>query len=137
MTLTDRQLAIVLAALRLQQGQPGAEYRDLATLCPEHFDGLDDRSPVTAEEIDALCEELNGPQEPESVGEIMWREGWSTSTVLDMAVDFIDSRDYAYDFRAYLERQAKRDRRPAICPNCRQHRAQHKSLGACDDCASK
>lgn len=55
--LTLRQLSTILAALRYWQAEiedgdiPGSQY-DIATNC-------DDFEPLTADEIDDLCEELN------------------------------------------------------------------------------
>lgn len=54
----ERELAITLAALRLLQANHGGELGDLVN--GQHFDGVADRSAVTMEEIDRLCERLNG-----------------------------------------------------------------------------
>ena len=51
MTLTDRELATVLAALRM------AQILSLARLAPDYF--TEDTPPLTFEEIDDLCERLN------------------------------------------------------------------------------
>jgi hypothetical protein len=52
--LTEQQLATVLAALRLFQIQ--AEKLNMAQIFPDHFAEI---SPLSPEEIDQLCEELN------------------------------------------------------------------------------
>lgn len=54
--LTGRELATVLAALSYWQ-QDLAENQDEGPICPDHFD--DKITPLTAEEIDDLCERLN------------------------------------------------------------------------------
>lgn len=54
LVLTDRQLATVLAALRYWQ-QDMIEDPDTEIISP-HFE---DHEPLTAGEIDDLCEELN------------------------------------------------------------------------------
>jgi hypothetical protein len=55
MQLSDRELATVLAALRYWQDEmrPG----DVPLCYPEHFE---DVTPLTTDEIDSLCERLNG-----------------------------------------------------------------------------
>ena len=54
--VTDRELATLLAALRTWQGTV-AEKHAQELVSPSHFeDGI---SPLTAEEIDELCERLN------------------------------------------------------------------------------
>jgi hypothetical protein len=53
--LTERELATVLAALRYWQ-QDLAENDD-GPISPEHFHGT--ITPLTVEEIDALCEHFN------------------------------------------------------------------------------
>jgi hypothetical protein len=53
--LTERELATVLAALRYWQ-QDLAENDD-GPISPEHFNGT--ITPLTVEEIDALCEHFN------------------------------------------------------------------------------
>ena len=55
--LTDRELATVLAALRYWQ-QDLAQNEDEGPICPDHFDEV--ITPLSVEEIDALCERLNG-----------------------------------------------------------------------------
>jgi hypothetical protein len=54
--MSDRELATVLAALRYWQ-QDLAENEDDGPICQEHFDKV---TPLTVEEIDELCERLNG-----------------------------------------------------------------------------
>ena len=54
--LTDRELATVLAALRYWQ-QDLADNDD-GPICPDHF--TDTITPLTVDEIDDLCERLNG-----------------------------------------------------------------------------
>ena len=58
LNVNDRELATILAALRLWQEQdaPPARQLDIATDCGE----LD---PLDADEIDALCESINGDGE--------------------------------------------------------------------------
>ena len=53
---TERELATVLAALRYWQ-QDLAENDDEGPISPEHF--TDRVTPLSVEEIDALCERLN------------------------------------------------------------------------------
>ncbi len=55
MTLTDRETATVLAALRLWQEQLIQD--GTASLSPDHFG--EGGTPLTVEEIDVLCERLN------------------------------------------------------------------------------
>jgi hypothetical protein len=58
-TLTDRELATVLAALRYWQ-QNLANHESESPLVAEHFDDVN--TPLTVAEIDDLCERLNcGP----------------------------------------------------------------------------
>jgi DNA-binding Xre family transcriptional regulator len=60
--LSKRELATVLAALRMFQEELTASFK-LRGWNPEHFAEF---APLTSEEIDALCERLNcGPREPE------------------------------------------------------------------------
>jgi hypothetical protein len=55
-SLTDHEMATVLAALRYWQ-QDLAENEDARPMIPDHFEeGI---SPLTVEEIDDLCEKLN------------------------------------------------------------------------------
>ena len=54
--LNDRELATVLAALRYWQ-QNLANNQDQGPISPDHFD--DKITPLTVDEIDALCERLN------------------------------------------------------------------------------
>jgi hypothetical protein len=51
-----RELATVLAALRYWQ-QDLADNQDAGPISPVHFD--DEATPLTVDEIDALCERLN------------------------------------------------------------------------------
>ena len=53
MNLSDREMATVLAALRYWQDEMGCHGR---AAYPEHFE---ETEPLTAPEIDALCERLN------------------------------------------------------------------------------
>jgi hypothetical protein len=55
--VTDRELATLLAALRTWQRTVAEEKQAQELVSPSHFeDGI---SPLTAEEIDELCERLN------------------------------------------------------------------------------
>ena len=54
--LSERELATVLAALRYWQQDLVANDED--PISPDHFDQV---TPLTADEIDDLCERLNGP----------------------------------------------------------------------------
>ena len=58
--LSNRELATILAALRYWQ-QDLANDEGEGPISPDHFD--DQITPLTAEEIDELCERLNcGPE---------------------------------------------------------------------------
>lgn len=54
--LTDRELATVLAALRYFQ-QDLTENEDEGPISPDHF--TEQITPLSVDEIDALCERLN------------------------------------------------------------------------------
>jgi len=54
--LTDRDLATILHGLRLVQELAGDSSGDCHQGTCEHFDAAD---PLTAEEIDTLCETIN------------------------------------------------------------------------------
>ncbi len=56
MSLSDRELATVLAALRYWQRQ-SSKAVDAALLSPDHFE--ESCTPLTDREIDGLCERLN------------------------------------------------------------------------------
>jgi hypothetical protein len=54
--LNDRELATVLAALRYWQ-QDLADNENEGPIIPDHFD--EEVTPLTVDEIEALCERLN------------------------------------------------------------------------------
>jgi hypothetical protein len=57
--LTDRELATVLAALRYwQQDLAANQAAGDGPISPEHF--TEELTPLSVEEIDALCDRLNG-----------------------------------------------------------------------------
>jgi len=56
--LNERELATILAALRYWQRDLAADEDD-GPISPEHFDAR--VTPLTVEQIDDLCEGLNGP----------------------------------------------------------------------------
>ena len=57
--LDDRELATVLAALRYWQQDLVAN--DCGPISPDHFDAT--ITPLSGEQIDALCDRLNGDAE--------------------------------------------------------------------------
>ena len=76
MNLTNRETATVLAALRYWQRDFGAAGGK--TVFPDHFY---DCKPLTAKQIDTLCERINTPDEEEFVVKLGWtatdlREDW-------------------------------------------------------------
>ena len=112
-SLTDRELGHVLAALRAYQQLAGhsADLDGIATDAGTH-------DPMSPDEIDDLCERLNltttARRRPrprrnlrQEVDRIAVEHLLSETTILRVALDFIQERGLADEYVEYLERRSR------------------------------